>query len=303
MKHTFTFGLIGWPLEHSLSPFLHQSALQTLKLDGTYNLFPISPGENAKLKQIINHMRERKLDGLNVTIPYKREIIPWLDWLTPTARTIGAVNTIYSQKGQLVGENTDAPGFHNDLTAFLDRDSIRISPQGNPHALILGAGGAARAVAYALMRHGWFITLAARRLGQARELVAGLLSSDINGGVKNQAPCLSAISLQARALAPLVETLSLIVNATPLGMGRYTDQSPWPAKAPFPDQAALYDLVYNPVETVLMQSARASGLVATNGRGMLVEQAALAFEIWTGQTAPRQAMHAAIQATRGGKIG
>lgn len=303
MKHALDFGLIGWPLDHSLSPRIHQAALQALNLEGTYHLFPISPRENGFLGDVVARLRSADLDGLNVTIPYKRQIVPLLDSLTPAAKSIGAVNTIFKKGDQLVGENTDAPGFYQDLSALLDRNPGRIALQAQPQALILGAGGAARAVAYALVRHGWRVTLAARRLNQAQDMVIELQSAASMAPGKSAVPYLHALPLQAQALAPLVETLSLIVNATPLGMGRHVQQSPWPANVPFPHPAALYDLVYNPAQTVLMRSARAHGLLTANGRGMLVEQAALAFEIWTGKRASRQAMLSAIQATREGENG
>jgi shikimate dehydrogenase len=298
MKRTFTFGLIGWPLEHSLSPHIHQAALQALDLEGAYHLFPIAPGEKRLLREMIARLSSAELDGLNVTIPYKREIMPLLDKLTPAAEAIGAVNTIFKREKQLVGENTDAPGFYTDLCALLDRIPGRMVLQAPPQALILGAGGAARAVAYALIQHGWCVTLAARRLNQAQALVSGLQPAATKTRSNNTQPCLHAVPLQAQALAPLTGTLNLIVNATPLGMGQHAHKSPWPTNAPFPPQAALYDLVYNPAQTVLMRSARAHGLVAANGRGMLVEQAALAFEIWTGKRAPRHAMLATIHPTR-----
>jgi shikimate dehydrogenase len=303
MKYTFAFGLIGWPLEHSLSPAIHQAALKVLGIKGVYDLFPISPGTDGQLKEILAQMRNEKLDGLNVTIPYKQEIIPLLDLLAPYARATGAVNTIYRRGSQLVGDNTDVPGFFKALIAFLGENPVQSSTQAQPHALILGAGGAARAVAYALIRQGWTVTLAARRLNQAQELVSAFAGVQVTGKGKSVVSSLDAVPLQAQALAPIVETVSLIVNATPLGMGLYADQSPWPAETPFPKKAALCDLVYNPAETVLMRSARASGITVTNGLVMLVEQAALAFEIWTGQQAPRRAMYTAVQSERGGQNG
>jgi shikimate dehydrogenase len=303
MQHTFAFGLIGWPLEHSLSPVIHQAALEALGINGVYSLYPISPGSDSQFREVLDLMHNEKLDGLNVTIPYKQQIIPQLDFLAPYARATGAVNTIYRRGSQLFGDNTDVSGFFKALGDFLEENPVQSSQQAQPHALILGAGGAARAVAYALMRHGWSVTLAARRLNQAQDLVGTLDGLQLTGKKKSIDSCLNAVPLQAQTLAPIVKTVSLIVNATPLGMGIYADQSPWPAATPFPQQAALFDLVYNPAETVLMRSARASGMVVTNGLGMLVEQAALAFEIWTGQPAPRSAMYAALRSEHGGQNG
>jgi shikimate dehydrogenase len=303
MKHTFAFGLIGWPLEHSLSPVIHQAALKALGIKGVYDLYPISPGTDGQLNEILAQMRDEKLDGLNVTIPYKQQVLPMLDWLAPNAEATGAVNTIYRRGSQLFGDNTDAPGFFKVLSAFCEENSVHRPLKTQPHALILGAGGAARAVTYALWRQGWTVTLAARRLNQAQELVSAFDSMQVIGKGKSVVSSLDTVPLQAQALAPIVETVSLIVNATPLGMGQYADQSPWPDGIPFPKQALLFDLVYNPAETLLMRSARANGMMVTNGLEMLVEQAALAFEIWTGQSAPRRAMYAAMQSNRGAQNG
>jgi shikimate dehydrogenase len=150
-------------------------------------------------------------------------------------------------------------------------------------ALILGAGGSARAVAYALLYAGFEITIAARRLQQAEEIQRHFPA------FRNR---IAPIDLGS--LADLVGSHNLIVNTTPVGMRPNIHASPWPAGVPFPEDAAIYDLVYNPIETMLVREAQAAGRKAVNGLGMLVEQAALAFERWTGLVAPRDAMMAAV---------
>jgi shikimate dehydrogenase len=289
-----TLGLIGYPLGHSLSPIIHNAALDACGLEGSYSLFPIRPDNLRELAGLLDRCRRGEVRGLNVTIPHKQTVIPLLDRLTPTAEAIGAVNTIFMQSGKLTGDNTDAAGFLADLHNFLNNKSPngeQISsrnrtneqadpPAGTPrHALVLGAGGSARAVAYALLMDGWHVTLAARRLEQAQELCGHFL---------NHASRLAFVEFQAHALSPLVSSLHLVVNTTPVGMAPNIAESPWPENLPYPPQASVYDLVYNPPDTNLMLDARAAGLPATTGLGMLVEQAALSFQLWTGHDVARE---------------
>nr|NIP17440.1 shikimate dehydrogenase [Xanthomonadales bacterium]NIX12230.1 shikimate dehydrogenase [Xanthomonadales bacterium] len=192
--------------------------------------------------------------------------------LTPTAQAIGAVNTIVSKNGALTGDNTDAPGFLHDLERLIGEED-----QGDGHALILGAGGSAKAVAYALYNAGWEVTVAARRIEQAQALARRY-----------------AFSTAAFEL-PEAGPFTLIINTTPLGMTPNEHTSPWPIGRPLPPNAAVYDLVYNPSETKLVREARAAGLRAATGAGMLIEQAALSFETWTGCSPPRAAIMDAMR--------
>lgn len=280
-------GLIGYPLEHSLSPRIHQAALRALKLEGEYSLFPLAADQvfPQNLSALLEQVRRGEIQGLNVTVPYKQVVIPYLDRLTPTAAAVGAVNTIYSQDQQLVGENTDVPGFLADLQRFLgDRQSL------NPvdkQVLVLGAGGAARAVVFALCSMSWKVGLAARRYIQAQELAEGY-------GTRVSHNCIRIVAYDAPGLHEASEHLSLLVNTTPLGMWPQVDASPWLAGVPLPSQAYVYDLVYNPAQTRLLELANQAGLRTSNGIGMLVEQAAMAFECWTVRQAPRQAMLSAV---------
>lgn len=273
-------GLAGFPLGHSLSPRIHAAALRACELRGIYDLHPVPPDDPAALHHLLGRVRAGEIHGLNVTIPHKQAVIPYLDALTPAAQAIGAVNVIYCRDGKLTGDNTDAPGFLADVKKFL-------APVDNPnfeqrHALILGAGGSARSVVYALVCDGWQVTLVARRAGQASALLA-----------------LHASALTCRAFSDLasldLSSVSLLVNTTPLGMTPNPQHSPWPGGLPFPRGAVVYDLIYNPRETLLVREARAAGLRAATGLGMLVEQAALAFEIWTGQRPPRDVLFAAVE--------
>ncbi len=275
----FHLGLIGWPLGHSLSPRLHNAALAALQMPGEYALYsvPPMPEGHPRLAELLGQVRAGEIQGLNVTIPHKQAVLPLLDEQTPTATAIGAVNLIYLRNGRLTGDNADAAGFLADL----QRCGLAEPATGNRAALVLGAGGSARAVVYALTSKGWQVCIAARRVEQASQLAASLQASG---------PAIQALPLVAENLAG---NWDLVVNTTPVGMHPETDASPWPAGLPFPTRAGLYDLVYNPAETRLVRQARRAGLTAANGLGMLVEQAATSFTAWTGQPAPLKEMWAA----------
>jgi len=285
----FRLGLIGWPLEHSLSPRMHNAALQALGLAGEYRPYPIQPlpdGATA-LQELLNRMRQGEIKGLNVTIPHKQNVLPLLDNLTPAARAIGAVNMIGCQGKSLTGSNTDAPGFLADLKNVFP--SIFKEPE--PAALVLGAGGSARAVVYALAQAGWRVMVAARRLEQAEEL-ASSLTLDKSASITFNPSSITPLLLEKSTVSI---PFSLLVNTTPLGMFPDIASSPWPDGVHFPTDAAVYDLVYNPPETALLRTARTAGLPNANGLGMLFEQAVVAFETWTGQPAPRLAMRNALE--------
>ncbi|MBV6450347.1 MAG: Shikimate dehydrogenase (NADP(+)) [Anaerolineales bacterium] len=274
---SFHLGLLGYPLSHSLSPQLHTAALASCGLDGDYSLFPIHPEDKQALQDLLNRLRKSELHGLNVTIPHKQTVIEFLDDLTPTAQAIGAVNMIYLRENKLIGDNTDAAGFITDLRKFVNTETGK---QVNKSALVLGAGGSARAIVYALLNDGWEVTLAARRIKQAQELASrfeGIHSVELN--------------LQTFQHS----NFELLINTTPLGMTPNIDQSPLPENLSLPSNAFVYDLVYNPRETKLVRDARAQGLHAATGLGMLIEQAALSFEIWTRCNPSRELMRASIE--------
>ena len=287
----YQLGLLGYPVEHSLSPCLHQAALRACGLEGDYRLFEVVPGvqSGAAIQHLLARVRTAEIHGLNVTIPYKQIVLPMLDEPADSARGIGAVNTIYLAQGRLVGENTDAAGFLADLKQQITTADLHAVE--NCEALVMGAGGSARAVVYALLQSSWRIHVADRKVGQAEELVRSLRVS------ASDVPRLSALELSSAGLADLLANtyIGLIVNTTPLGMASNRDSSPWPGELSFPGEAFLYDLVYNPAETALMRAARDAGLAAAGGIGMLIEQAVRSFLIWTGCTPPRQSMQQAVE--------
>jgi shikimate dehydrogenase len=275
-------GLTGWPVSHSLSPNIQNAALQALGVDGVYGLYPVDPAQPRQLAELLGRLRSGELAGLNVTIPHKQAVLQLVDELSNSARGIGAVNTLYMRSGRLVGHNTDAPGFLADLR---HRAGAMIDNPGN--ALVLGAGGSARAVVSALAGIAWRVTVAARNLEQAQSLAESLKR---HTGKTEIFVC----GLDAAALEPLLGRAGLVINTTPLGMHPKTEYSAWPDGLPFRPGAFVYDLVYNPRETLLLKQARLAGLQAATGLGMLIEQAALAFEIWTGKPAPREIMFSAV---------
>jgi len=275
-------GLIGYPVAHSLSPKIQTAALKHFGLEGDYSLFPILPEDKQGLKNLLECVRSGEITGLNVTIPHKQNVMEFLDELTPTAKAIGAVNIIYQRGNKLVGDNTDAPGFLADLKRFVNKETGK---QGNRNALILGAGGSARAVVYALANDNWKVTIAARRIEQAKQLLLSFFNYELR---------MSNIeSLTLPTFQP--SNLELIVNTTPVGMFPNVDKSPLPAKASLSQETIIYDLVYNPRETKFVRDARTQGLQATTGLGMLIEQAALGFELWTGRQPPRDVLWNAVE--------
>lgn len=310
-------GLIGFPLSHSRSPAIQTAALQAAGLAGEYLLYPVEPlpqGE-MELRALIMRLRAAELDGLNVTVPHKQSVLPLVDQLTPLAAAIGAVNTLYRQGDQIWGDNTDAPGFLADLyhlAPALAQAKLEAARAGAAlQAVILGAGGSARAVAHALLSDDWKVAVAARNITQAQTLVTNLQRC---AGLGIPLPDASklAVSLSLEGLQALLDQapVQLVVNTTPVGMasvspGQSLDmkgsgsfqssQSAWPDGLAFPPGSIVYDLVYNPPETELMRQARQAGLLAFNGLGMLVEQAALSFETWTGRPAPRTPMRQAVE--------
>jgi shikimate dehydrogenase len=276
-------GLTGYPLGHSLSPKLHAAAFKSVGLEGDYQLYPVAPDDPSGLPQLLGRVRSGELQGLNVTIPHKQMVIPFLDELTPSAQAIGAVNTVYLKDGKLFGHNTDAPGFTVDLKRSLGVQSVG-------KVLVLGTGGAARAVVYALLTSGWDVTLAVRAadVGMAEALMESFKRVTAYG-------VSGYVLLEAEPLKPLLNGIQLVVNTTPLGMSPEVDVTPWPEGLPYPPQAAIYDVVYNPRETLFIKQARAAGLRAETGLGMLVSQAALSFETWTGRAPSIDAMFAAVE--------
>lgn len=276
IKKSLSLGLIGAEIGHSLSPAVHEAAFKSVGIAGDYRLYSIM-GRNIdkQMDSLIQKMRSGEINGLNVTIPYKKKVIQFLDTLDEVASSIGAVNTIYYKYGKVIGSNTDADGFIDDLENKLGK-RLNASNNAKKIAIVLGAGGAAHAVCYILAENGWKILLIVKRAEQAEQLISKL-------GTVNNIRWFNWDNFFSGKIPITWQEISLIVNATPVGMSPKVDASPWVNNLPFPESACIYDLVYNPVETLLVREARAAGLQAVTGLGMLVRQAALSFEIWTGK--------------------
>ncbi len=277
LAHSRVVGLMGWPIEHSVSPPMHNAAFDALGLDWCYVPLPVHP---QRLREAVEGIRALGLCGVNATVPHKQALVPLVDELTPAAETIGAVNTLIVEEDELLGHNTDAGGFMRALR------EAGFRPDGCT-ALVLGAGGAARAVVYALGGVADRVVVLNRTPRRAHDLVRDFqrpVPARLEGG-----------PLEAEALSDAASEVDLVVNATPVGMWPEEDVSPWPQEVPFPAGAFCFDLVYNPRETRLMHTARTAGAGASNGLGMLVHQGAEAFERWTGRDAPVKVMCAACE--------
>jgi len=273
----YSTGLLGATLEHSLSPVIHKSAFESVGVTGKYHLYSVVGDDiDRNISLLIQKIRNQIIDGINVTIPYKHTVMDYIDVLDESAQKIGAVNTIYFRNGKVIGGNTDGDGFILDLEEkFSERlDELKT---GERNALIFGAGGAAHAVCYVLVKHGWNILLVSRKINQAEKLITSLKISQHAKGFPWE-------KFTNKSFVAKLDKVSLIVNATPLGMYPKVNETPWSSVFPYPRRACVYDLVYNPFETLFTQNAKKAGLQATTGLGMLVQQAALSFKFWVGKT-------------------
>lgn len=262
---------------------MHNAALAHHNLPYVYIPLPVSP---ADLGLTLAALPALGFRGVNLTIPHKQAAIPFLSALDPAAAAIGAVNTLVFEAAtpdapaQRVGYNTDWCGFAADLTA------LGVAVAGRP-CLVLGAGGAARAVVYALLKERAIVRCFARRLEQAQTLASAL--AYVAG-----APVLTAHAWSE--LPRWAGEAAVIINTTPLGMGAYVDQSPWPADLAWPSATLAYDLIYRPARTRFLAQAEAAGSRIANGRGMLLRQGALAWPLWLGTTPDLPVMAAALDA-------
>ncbi len=281
--HTQIVGLIGWPVEHSLSPAMHNAAFDALGLNWRYIPLPVAPGQ---VEAAVKGIAALGFRGANVTVPHKQAVIPALDAVARDAARFGAVNTILVErdadgKATLTGHNTDYRGF----TGALRRAGF--DPAGK-RAVIVGAGGVARAAVFALLEAGaadiLLFDIAPR---QVEALIADMGSP---GAGTSPAPTVHTLPQTDENLVESSRAADLLVNATPVGMWPHVESSIWPGDAPVPAHLVVFDLVYNPPETRLLRQAREAGAYTIGGLGMLVEQGALAFEMWTGHPAPVELM-------------
>ena len=270
-------GVIGDPIEHTMSPVMQNAAFRDKGVDYLYLPFRVKSEE---LGKAVDGMRALNIKGLNVTIPHKVAVIQFLDELDPLARMIGAVNTIVNDDGVLKGYNTDATGF---LQTLLEGG---IDP-GGKSVVILGAGGASRAISFILAERGANLVILNRplELDWAKEL-AGNISQIFTKEVE-------ALELNEKNLARVLAEPDILVNATSVGMTPDTNETPVPRNLLKPG-LVVFDIVYNPIKTRLVREAEEAGAKTVSGLDMLVWQGALAFEKWTGFKAPLELMKAEV---------
>ena len=286
-------GVIGYPIGHSISPMFQQAALDHYSLDARYQAWEVVPQE---LAQFMQGLRSSGTLGISVTVPHKEAVMAHLDRIDPWATMAGAVNAVVYRDKELAGYNTDGLGF----IRALEQDA-RFAPEGC-NALIIGAGGSAKAVALALAGRGAAaITIANRTLERAQAL-ANMLVQQESFGAEKGLPRVGAVSLSNNdeAFTRAVSESDLIVNCTTLGMRNAPAEDLSPISAGIiPARALVYDLVYNPPETPLLREAAKAGASRLGGLPMLVYQGAASFELWTSRDAPVEVMMDAGKAALG----
>jgi len=278
-------GLIGYPIKHSISPYFQQAALDYYHFDIRYETWETNP---EKLEAVVAGLREPQNLGANVTVPYKEAVLPLLDEVDDMAGSIGAANTIVKRGNRLLGFNTDAHGFIRGL-----RQEGHFNPEGK-RVVVLGAGGVARAVCFTLVREkASSLTIINRTPVRARALADSLKSyirdsSPVSQGLKTE---LTTLPWQSLTSSRTFAHCQLIVNCTTMGM----KHSPQEGKSVLsirviPRDVLIYDLVYNPYPTPLLQLAQKAGANILGGLAMLVYQGAASFELWMGKKAPVDVM-------------
>ena len=270
---TRILGIFGDPVAHSRSPEMQNAALVAAGIDAVYVPFHVRPEQRA---EAVAGLRAMNVWGVNVTIPHKEAILSHLDAVDENAARIGAVNTVVSRDGRLIGFNTDGPGFLRSLA-----EDLNFHPRGR-RVLLLGAGGACRAALVALAREGaaW-IGIANRDRDRADRLVSEMAS-------KLPGTSLARFSLVEAELTPILAGVDLLVNTTAVGL--HGEPFPFDPVASLPENACVYDMVYGKAATPLLQTAAGRGLPCADGRGMLTGQGEEAFRIWTGQEPPSGVM-------------
>lgn len=268
------YGVLGNPAKHSLSPVMHNAAFNALGIDAEYKIFEKAPEE---LELFLRLLGIYDIFGLNVTVPYKEKVLPFMNFVSTEARLIGAVNTIKVSDKRLEGYNTDGEGFYRHLT----RD-LKFDPRDKNIALI-GAGGAAKAVAvYLSKRTPKFLSIYDKDQVKAKGLVLHLKEHFGSVGF-----------ILADSIEKLnIQYCNLLVNATPVGMN--AGDSCLVDKKFIHKDLLVYDLIYTPKETELLKVAAEKGAMVSNGTGMLLYQGMLSFEIWTGKSAPKEVMQKAL---------
>lgn len=275
---TQVVGVMGWPVRHSLSPAMQNAALASLGLNWVYVPFQVSP---TRLAAAVAGLEGLGIAGLNVTVPHKAAAAELVDELGETARVLQAVNTIHVNDGAVYGHNTDARGFMASLAEAGE------SVEGRRVAVV-GAGGAARSVAFAVARGGASEVAILNRTRERAEAVAALVRAHAGATV-------SVLDLSGTEAEEAVREAALVVNSTSVGMYPHADVAPVVPAQWFGEGQCVCDLVYTPRDTALLRAAASRGARTLDGTGMLVHQGAAALELWTGRPAPVDVMRAALR--------
>ncbi len=268
-------GVIGDPIEHTLSPIIQNAAFKSLALDFVFVAFRV---KRAELRNAISGMRSLGILGLNVTMPHKSAVMKYLDKIDPTAAFIGAVNTIHNDDGKLIGFNTDGIG----ALKTLEENGVNLSGK---KLLLFGAGGAARAIAFYAAKEAEELVILNRTAEKARRLAESLQKKFCKRIVGN--------SLSKGFIRQNLQDSDVLINATSVGMYPNTSQNLVSSEWLKPDLCVM-DIVYNPVETRLVKNAKAVGARVIGGIEMLIHQGAESFEVWTGRSAPLKVMKEAL---------
>jgi shikimate dehydrogenase len=279
MSDPIRLGIFGWPVAHSKSPQMHEAAARALGIELHYERFGVAP---ADLQESVRQQHEAAIDGYNLTVPHKEAIMTLVDEVAPAARASGAVNTVVRADGRYVGHNTDAPG----LVRSLEEAGVQLA---EARVVVLGAGGAARAAVVGLSEAGAEeVTVLSRRPEQSEALCNSLAKHiDCNLGA---APLSEA--------SWYFETATLLVQATSATLKSNAGAADFAAALPIdalPAEAAVLDMVYEPLKTSVLARAEQRGLAIVDGLGMLLHQGAIAFEMWTGFEPPLDVMRSALK--------
>lgn len=275
---TKVLGIFGYPVRHTLSPLMQNAAIEALGLNYAYLPFEVRPDE---LGHAVKGIRALDIVGVNVTVPHKETVIPFLDEIDENAMLIGAVNTILNKNGRLIGYNTDAPGYIKSL-----REESGFDPKGKT-ILVIGAGGAAMGVIAGLfLSDASVIIIANRTIEKAERIRMSYKEKFLDRGVNIESSTLSCLREPA-----ILSSVDLIVNTTSMGLDGGAPDVDFNSTSP---NVLISDISYKPIITAFLQNAREAGRKTIGGLGMLVYQGAISFEIWTGHTPPLDVMKKAL---------
>lgn len=273
----YTLGLIGYPIKHSLSPWIHERFLSITNIEGSYSIIEIDPAES--FSKSMQHLRERNLNGFNITVPFKQSIIPYLDEVDEEANRIGAVNTVVNRNGEWIGYNTDGKGY---VRSLMDKFPI-LQSEKDQQILMIGAGGAARGIYYALLSEGFTnIDITNRTLASAQELTE--FKPDSTNTI-------------VKTLQDAEATLSgyeVVIQTTSVGMKPHED-SMIMSLDKLKESCIVSDIVYQPIKTRFLTEAESKGALIHFGHTMLLYQAQFAFEIWTAKNIEVKELETALR--------